>query len=105
MWGEYDGIGGPIELSYRDYEARFVYSQDFANAEQAGYNQTLGQGSVPDNSREYYPDGIVVEYHVPGFDPQDPQYGGLDWKSLRLVFEPVGDMWYLVGVIHAEWTT
>jgi len=30
---------------------------------------------------------MVVEYHFPGIDPQ---YGGLDWRSLRLVFQQSG---------------
>jgi hypothetical protein len=33
------------------------------------------------NSRMY------AEYHLAGFDPQ---YAGLDWRSLRLVFEAHG---------------
>jgi len=42
-----------------------------------------------------------VEYHFPGIDPQ---YGGLDWRSLRLVFQQSGGEWYLVGIIHDQWT-
>ena len=44
---------------------------------------------------------MVVEYHFPGFDPQ---YGGLDWASLRLVFQEFEGRWVLVGIIHDEWT-
>ena len=43
-----------------------------------------------------------VEYHDPG---EDPQYEGMDWRSLRLVMVPDGEDWRLVGVVHAEWTT
>jgi hypothetical protein len=28
----------------------------------------------------------------------------MDWESLRLVFQEEGGVWYLVGVIHDEWT-
>jgi UDP-N-acetyl-2-amino-2-deoxyglucuronate dehydrogenase len=29
---------------------------------------------------------------------------GMDWRSLRLVFEKKNDIWYLVGIIHDQWT-
>ncbi len=58
-------------------------------------------GNSIDNSQEYYPGAMVVEYHFPGFDPQ---YGGLDWASLRLVFQEFEGRWVLVGIIHDEWT-
>ena len=101
VWGNYDGSGDPIELSFRDYFSRFVYDADFINAEQVGYNKILGQGNSVNNSFDFYRDAIIVEYHFPGIDPK---YEGMDWRSLRLVFEKAGDTWYLVGVIHDEWT-
>jgi hypothetical protein len=42
-----------------------------------------------------------VEYYFPGFEAQ---YEGMDWKSLRLVFEQHQGSWKLVGIIHNEWT-
>ena len=53
------------------------------------------------NVRAIYPKSIVVEYYYDGFDPQ---YEGMDWQSLRLVFESEADRWVLVGIIHDEWT-
>ncbi|MGQ0604445.1 MAG: hypothetical protein ACT4QE_22420 [Anaerolineales bacterium] len=100
-WGAFDGSGEPITLTFSDYLDRFVYSQDFIAAPQIGYNESVGQGNTIDNWREFYPDGLMVEYHFPGFDPQ---YGGLDWQSLRLIFQRDGEIWYLVGLIHAQWT-
>jgi hypothetical protein len=44
----------------------------------------------------------MVEYHFTGFEPD---YGGLDWRSLRLVFMQDGDEWFLIGIVHDEWTT
>jgi hypothetical protein len=61
----------------------------------------LGGGNSIDNSSEFYPEAKIVEYYFSGFDPQ---YGGMDWRSLRLVFSELNDTWYLVGVIHDEWT-
>jgi hypothetical protein len=101
IWGNYDGSGEPIELSFADYFDRFVYSKDFADATQVGIDQRLGMGNTIDNSREFYPEGVVVEYHIPG---ENPDYGGMDWQSLRLVFQQQDGAWYLAGIIHDEWT-
>lgn len=101
VWGVFDGSGEPIEMTFAAYYERFVYDQDYANAEQIGYNQRIGMGNTIDNSLEYYPGASVVEFHFSGFDPA---YGGMDWRSLRLVFQREGDTWYLTGIIHDEWT-
>jgi hypothetical protein len=101
-WGIYDGSGMDINLTFSEYYAEFVYDVDFASAPQVGINQRIGMGNSLDNSLEYYPGAIMIEYHYPGFDPG---YQGMDWRSLRLVFQSYADEWYLVGIIHDEWTT
>ncbi|MCT8138280.1 hypothetical protein H1D32_11280 [Anaerobacillus sp. CMMVII] len=100
-WGSFDGTGEPIEMTFEEYFERFVYDQDYVNAEQKSVNERLGQGNTLDNTAEVYPEASVVEYHFASFDPQ---YDGMDWRSLRLVLENVDGTWYLVGVIHDEWT-
>jgi hypothetical protein len=100
-WGIYDGRGDPIELTFPDYWRRFVYDVDFANAPEVAYNRVVGRGNTIENTADAYPDAILVEYHFPGFDPQ---YGGLDWRSLRLLFERHEDAWRLVGIVHGQWT-
>lgn len=54
-----------------------------------------------DNMSTAYPNGSFVEYHFTGFDSQ---YAGIDWASLTLVFEENGGDWYLVGIVHGQWT-
>lgn len=102
QWGYYDGIGTPIELTFRDYYNRFVYSKDFINADQVNYNEFSGLGNSPNNALQVYGDGIVVEFYSIGFDPQ---FDGMDWQSLQLAFQQFEDVWYLVGIIHGCWTT
>lgn len=101
MWGAYDGSGFPIELTFKEYYHQFIYDQDFINAEEIGYNQIIGHGNVLNNNFEIYPNAIIVEFHFSGFDPK---YGGMDWSSLRLVFEKKDSVWYLVGIVHDGWT-
>ncbi len=101
-WGAYDGSGLPIEATFAQYYDEFVYDVDFVRPDVVGFNQRVGQGSSIDNIDTVYPDGEMVEYHFEGFDPQ---YAGMDWRSLRLVFEEHYGEWYLVGIVHDEWTT
>ena len=101
-WGAHDGTGDPIDRTPKEYFARFVYDKDFINAPKITYNMVVGTGNTLENQFEIYADSIIVEYYIPG---TDPRYGGMDWKSLRLVFNRYGASWYLTGVIHNEWTT
>ena len=101
-WGTYDGSGMPIELTFRQYYEEFVYDVDFARPDVVGFNERVGQGNSIDNIASAYPDGVMVEYHFEGFDPE---YAGMDWRSLRLVFEEKDGIWYLLGIVHDQWTT
>ncbi|HHX75651.1 MAG TPA: hypothetical protein GX699_12170 [Firmicutes bacterium] len=100
-WGVYDGIGEPIELTFNDYYDKFVYDEDFLNPHLIGNNTPIGSGNTVDNVAEAYPDGTFIEFHFTGFAPG---YDGMDWRSLRLVFEQNEGKWYLVGIIHGQWT-
>lgn len=101
-WGAFDGSGDPIAMTFPEYYSRFIYDADFAAAPDVAANQRIGQGNTLHNLPSVYPDADFVEYHFPGFDPK---YEGMDWRSLRLVFEREGGEWYLVGIVHDEWTT
>lgn len=100
-WGVYDGIGEPIELTFADYYEKFVYDADFIKAPQVGYNKAIGNGNTINNSFEFYKNSIIIEYHFPGIEEK---YEGMDWRSLKLVFEKHKDKWYIVGIIHDQWT-
>ena len=96
-----DGTGKPINLTFNEYHQQFVYDQDYIKPSVVGFNVEVSSGNSINNIQEIYPDGIMIEYHFPGIDPR---YGGMDWRSLRLVFVPGNDQWYLVAIIHGEWT-
>ena len=101
LWGRYDGSGNPINLSFMEYYNDFVYDQDYFHSAVIGFNTTVSSGNSLNNIQEVFPGGMMIEYYFPGFDPQ---YGGLDWRSLRLVFVQHGTDWYLAALIHGEWT-
>ncbi|WP_105619958.1 hypothetical protein [Vallitalea okinawensis] len=100
-WGSYDGSGEPIEVTFKEYYEEFVYDMDFANADIIGNNTLIGEGNSIVNIHEEFPDSKFVEFHFTG---ENPEYGGMDWSSLRLIFEEVDGNWYLVGIGHGQWT-
>ncbi|MDK2804293.1 MAG: hypothetical protein PWR23_1297 [Peptostreptococcaceae bacterium] len=100
-WGNFDGTGEPIDLNFSDYYDRFVYNQDFANPHIIGNNQIVQTGNTINNIEDVYPNAQFVEFHFTGFDPQ---YTGMDWTSLRIVMEEYNSQFYIIGIIHDEWT-
>ena len=99
-WGWWDGSGEPIEMSFADYYRNFVYDADFADLGWISLDWAMSGGNTIDNSREFYPGAVIVEFYHPG----SAEFTGMDWSALRLVFQQAGERWYLVGVIHASWT-
>lgn len=101
VWGHHDGSGEPIRLTFREYFERFVYDRPYLAEGEVAVDARQGRGNTLDDAAEVWPEARIVEYHVPG---TDPRYGGMDWRSLRLVLEQEGQRWYLVGIVHDEWT-
>ena len=101
IWGSYDGSGDPIKMTFKEYFKKFVYDVDFLNAEKTTLNTKSSHGSDFDNLKDIYPGSIYTESYFSGFDEK---YGGMDWRALRLVYKEYEGKYYLVGVIHDEWT-
>ncbi|HKS30171.1 MAG TPA: hypothetical protein VJS44_20270 [Pyrinomonadaceae bacterium] len=103
-WGEYDGSGDPIRLTFSQYLKRFVYRQDLLKANEVSYNPPgrSGPGTSVNNLLEVYPRAILVVYSHEGIT--GPQGGAMDWQQLWLVFERLGSNWYLVAIVNNEWT-
>ena len=101
-WGRYDGSGEPIKLTIAEYFNKFVYDHDYLEeADEVGFNRRVIEDIYGmDNSSEIYPGASQVEYYFAGSE----EYGGMDWSSLRLVLEKQDEEWYLVGIIHDQWT-
>jgi hypothetical protein len=103
-WGSHDGSGDPISVMFRGYYKQFVWSVDFTKAPKVGVDRSEGTGNELDNISEAYPHAHFVELYFPA----DEKSGGMNWTSLRLVFEEGktdgGTTLWLVGIIHGEWT-
>ncbi|MBT2288291.1 hypothetical protein J7E73_03900 [Paenibacillus albidus] len=102
-WRSFPGNGEVIELTFADYFKQFIYDADFIKEGEIALNKGLGEGTTLNNLNEVYPKESYdfVEYHIDGIDPK---VEGMDWRSLRLVFEKIGEDHALVGIIHDQWT-
>jgi len=101
LWGMYDGTGTDIYMSVDGYFDKFVYEVDFLNAEEFSVNEILGTGNSLINIDQVYPGADFTESYFSGFEEK---YGGMDWRSLRLVFKADEEQLYLVGIVHDQWT-
>jgi hypothetical protein len=98
-WGKYDGSGDAIRLSFKDYYRRFVCDRDFGAAKSVLYNVYVQRGGDHYDVLEDHPGDLVVDFHESAAHSDRN-----DWRSLRLVFEKSDDTWYLVAIVHDEWT-
>ena len=101
VWGEFDGTGDPIKMTLNNYMQRFVYDVDFVKPEKRSVNEFIGGGNSLNNLEAVYTNCDFTESHFSGFDKK---YGGMDWRSLRLVFKVRDRKFLLVGIVHDEWT-
>ena len=96
-----DGRGDPIKLTIPQYFQRYVYDKDYTQATEIGIDRIITGGNALENLAEAYPGCRFVDFAFPSADPVND---GLDWSSLKLVFQPGEFRWLLVGVVHGEWT-
>lgn len=100
-WGFEDGRGDPIQMTGVDYFARYVYDSDYTQASEIGIDRVMTGGNALENLAEVYQGCRFVDFSIPSADPIND---GLDWSSLKLVFQMENNCWYLVGIVHGEWT-
>lgn len=101
QWGYFDGSGEPIDLTNKAYWDKFVWTADYSQANQVSLNKIVQTGNSIENLQDAYPSAKFVDYH---FDQLEAKYEGMDWCSLKLAFEEYNGTWYLVGIIHGQWT-
>ncbi len=101
-WGPYSAGEEDILMAATEYMKKFVYNADFLNAEETKLNEMIGSSTTNNNLKEIYPNCPFTESYFSGFEKK---FDGMDWCSLRLVFKKHLDKYYLIGIIHDQWTT
>ena len=96
-WGGIPGSAIPIELNPPDYFDRYIYNNDYINADKIGYNQMFSDPDYQENQHDVFEKAIVVEFYI------EQNEHKLD-ESTRIVFQEYEGEWYIVGFSHYEWT-
>jgi len=102
VWWVQDGSGLPIDLTFKEYFAKYIYDVDFANAPQKLVNKKVTRWNMINNVRDVYVGKYFIEYYFSWFNPE---YEWMDWRSLILVFDKVDNEWKLLWIVHAQRTT
>ncbi|HBE79575.1 MAG TPA: hypothetical protein DDW65_17635 [Firmicutes bacterium] len=101
-WGYNEENGLPIRLTTADYYRTFVWDRAYADTSEISYSQNGDKEFTTSNCFEVYPQAIIVEFRVSEFAAKgNPD---TNWRSIRLVFVECGKNWYLVNIIHDQWT-
>ncbi|KNB61464.1 MULTISPECIES: hypothetical protein [Chryseobacterium] len=98
-WGSRDGSGEIYKATLKTYFKDWVLKKDFTKSEYS-FNQFVAGGNSLNNLREIYPNSDFTENYISGTE----KYGGMDWNTLRFVFEEFEGKFYIVAVINDEWT-
>lgn len=99
IWGTRPDTGEPIQMTAAAYFSGFAYDCDYINAPLLGVNSIVKSGNALENVSTVFPEGEFVDFCFPGTDED-----GLEWKILRLVFEPYEDQLRLTALIHSQYT-
>ena len=102
VWGEFDGSGDTINMTMNEYIQKFVFDVDFSQPEKRKVNEFIGHGNSLNNLLSVYKNCDFTESHFSGFDKK---YEGMDWRTLRLVFKERDRKYFLVGIVHDQWTS
>lgn len=110
VWGREDGTGEEIRMTPSTFISERITDRDFTAARRGGRDEVLETGNTMNNLPDAFydeppgPDSrqeiTFIEYHIPG----SGEFGGMDWASLRLVFQREEDTWYLIAVVRDQWT-
>ncbi|MDR1156994.1 MAG: hypothetical protein LBK75_01605 [Oscillospiraceae bacterium] len=101
IWGVTDGEGAPIQSTPVDFFRRYLNNRDYTQASVVGVNTLIKTGNATENVAEAFPEARFVELNISMLDPAQE---GLDWSSLKIVFENVRGAYKVVAIIHSQWT-
>lgn len=98
-WGQQDGTGNLYITPLPKYLDNWVQANQYKSIGPT-FNQFQVFGNSSNNLKKTYPNANFVEFYNHG----SAEYDGMDWKTLRLVFEEYKGKRYLVAIINDQWT-
>ncbi len=101
FWGYTDGKGDPINLTIADFVNKYIYTHDYQKAPNIGVNKKIGQGNSTNSIDTDSAGRVFVAFNFAGFDER---YSGMDWTTIYLVFDQVGDEYKLRAIAKDNWT-
>jgi len=101
VWGTVPGTGDLIQMTPEEFVSRYIFGADYTQASKIGIDKINISGNALENVTEVYSDCRFVEFTFPAVEAGGQ---GQDWNSLKLVFAPSETKWYLVALIHSQWT-
>ena len=99
-WGAKDGTGDPLVIPLPEYLQTWVNANTFNDGAKITINESQVNGNSINNLNEIYQNSDFVEFYSAGSE----QYGGMDWRGMRLVFDEYQGKRYLVAIISDQWT-
>lgn len=101
QWGTHDGTGDPIVRSLGEHLEHLGGLTALTSTEVVSVDFEIGRSNTINNISSFYPGALVVEYHFAGTE----YYGGLDWSSIRFVFDfDEAEVLRLIAIVEAQWT-
>ncbi len=101
LFGYTDGKGDPIFLTTAEYVEKWIYNHDYLNAPETAVDKVLGSGNSLNTLMEKKGNRTMVAFHFEGFKPE---FEGMDWTTLYLVFDIEGGEYKLRGIAKDNWT-
>ena len=99
-WGKKDGTGDPLVMPLPTYLDTWVNASVFNNNPTISFNNSQAIGNSINNLNKIYQNSDFVEFYSDGSE----EYGGMDWRAMRLVFDTYQGKRYLVAIISDQWT-
>jgi hypothetical protein len=81
-----------MRMTFKDYYSSYIYQNDYAISQDISYNDIYQIDNIVDNTYNFYPESIVVEYN-------SDNLGDYSSSLLRLVFEKYKNEYFLSGII------
>ena len=101
LFGYADGSGEPIEITQAEYFNKYMYNHDYLVAPEVVVNKTLGSGNSINTIATDVGTRTFVTFYFKGFNPE---YGGMDWTTMYLVFDLENGKYTLRGIAKDNWT-